>query len=66
MTAYATTREHDTFPKLARANAQRMPDRVASREKDYGIWQSTTWSGYLTQARANALGLASLGMSRGY
>ena len=65
MTAYATTREHDTFPKLARANAQRLPDGVAIREKDYGIWQSTTWADYLTQARAIALGLASLGLSRG-
>ena len=65
MTAYATTREHDTFPKLARANAQRLPDGVAIREKDYGIWQSTTWADYLTQARAIALGLASLGLWRG-
>jgi long-chain acyl-CoA synthetase len=58
-------REHDTFPKLARANAARMPGRVAIREKDYGIWQSTTWSDYLAQARAIALGLASLGFVRG-
>ena len=65
MTADATTREHDTFPKLARANAARMPDRVAIREKDYGIWQSSTWSDYLAQARAIALGLASLGFRRG-
>src|SRR5437879_4718668 len=42
-----------------------MPDRVAIREKDYGIWQSSTWSDYLAQARAIALGLASLGFRRG-
>src|SRR5207302_10160546 len=65
LTADATTREHDTFPKLARANAARMPDRVAIREKDYGIWQSSTWSDYLAQAHAIALGLASLGFARG-
>src|ERR671934_1515828 len=59
------TREHDTFPKLARANVQRMSGRVAIREKDYGIWQSTTWADYVAQARAIALGLASLGLSRG-
>src|SRR5438046_10435854 len=63
--AEVTTREQDTFPKLARANAARMPDRVAIREKDYGIWQSSTWSDYLAQARAIALGLASLGFRRG-
>jgi long-chain acyl-CoA synthetase len=65
LTATATTREHDTFPKLARANAQRIPERVAMREKDYGIWQSTTWGQYLAEARAIALGLASLGLTRG-
>ena len=65
MTATATTGEHDTFPKLARANAQRFPARVAMREKDYGIWQSTTWAEYLGEARAIALGLASLGLRRG-
>src|SRR2546428_11140521 len=58
--ADVTTREQETFPKLARANAARMPDRGAIREKDYGIWQSTTWGDYLAQARAVALGLASL------
>src|SRR5213080_4248307 len=42
-----------------------MPGRVAIREKDYGIWQSTTWADYLTQARAIALGLAALGFTRG-
>src|SRR2546428_352530 len=42
-----------------------MADRVAIREKDYGIWQSTTWGDYLAQARAIALGLASLGFRRG-
>src|SRR2546427_6710083 len=63
--ADVTTREQETFPKLARANAARMPDRVAIREKDYGIWQSTTWGDYLAQARAIALGLASLGFRRG-
>src|SRR5262249_32056339 len=65
LTADATMRELDTFPKLARANAQRMPERVAIREKDYGIWQSTTWTDYLTRARAIALGLASLGFVGG-
>jgi long-chain acyl-CoA synthetase len=42
-----------------------MPDRVAMREKDYGIWQSTTWAQYLGHAHAIALGLASLGFRRG-
>jgi long-chain acyl-CoA synthetase len=55
----------DTFPKLVRANAERLPGKVAIREKDYGIWQSWTWSEYYAEARRLALGLASLGFGRG-
>jgi long-chain acyl-CoA synthetase len=55
----------DTFPKLARDNARRLPDKVAIREKDYGIWQSHTWRDYFEHARLIALGLASLGFRRG-
>jgi long-chain acyl-CoA synthetase len=58
-------RERDTFPKLVRSNAAQIPDKVAIREKDYGIWQSSTWRDYLEQARSIALGLASLGFARG-
>jgi long-chain acyl-CoA synthetase len=57
--------DRDTFPKLIRDNAARIGRHVAIREKDYGIWQSFTWSDYLEQARLIALGLASLGFARG-
>src|SRR5262245_10326093 len=55
----------DTFPKLVRRNAERFADKVAIREKDYGIWQAYTWREYLERARRIALGLASLGLARG-
>ncbi|HXG04409.1 MAG TPA: AMP-binding protein [Candidatus Binatia bacterium] len=55
----------DTFPKLVRDNVRRFPERVAIREKDYGIWQSYTWRQYWDEARLIALGLASLGFARG-
>jgi long-chain acyl-CoA synthetase len=55
----------DTFPKLVRANAERIPGKVAIREKDLGIWQSHTWRHYWEQGRLIALGLASLGFQRG-
>ncbi len=55
----------DTFPKLVRQNAQRVPGKVAIREKDYGIWQSYTWRDYHERGRRIALGLASLGFTRG-
>jgi long-chain acyl-CoA synthetase len=55
----------DTFPKLARANAERLAVKIAMREKDFGIWQATTWREYFEQGRLIALGLASLGFRRG-
>ncbi|HEY5726730.1 MAG TPA: AMP-binding protein [Methylomirabilota bacterium] len=55
----------DTFPKLVRANADRLPRHVAIREKDLGIWQSYTWRDYFDRSRRIALGLASLGFARG-
>src|SRR5262244_1532748 len=54
----------DTFPKLVQANAERLPKKVAIREKDYGIWQAYTWRDYLAQSKLIALGLASLGFQR--
>ncbi len=63
MTTHEPSR--DTFPKLVRWNAERFPDRVAIREKDYGIWQSYTWADYFREGRRIALGLASLGFRRG-
>ncbi len=55
----------DTFPKLVLRNVTRFPDKIAIREKDYGIWQSYTWRQYLEQSRLIALGLAALGFARG-
>ena len=63
--AQTLDREHDTFPKLIRANAQRWPDKIDIREMDYGIWQSSTRRDYWEQGRLIALGLASLGFTRG-
>jgi long-chain acyl-CoA synthetase len=57
--------ERDTFPKLVRENARRIGSKVAIREKDFGIWQSYTWSRYFDEARLIAHGLASLGFARG-
>jgi long-chain acyl-CoA synthetase len=57
--------EGDTFPKLVRRNAERMPRKVAIREKDLGIWQAHSWKDYFERSRLIALGLASLGFARG-
>jgi long-chain acyl-CoA synthetase len=55
-----------TFPQILIENARKFGrDKVAIREKDYGIWQSYSWQDYLDQVRDFALGLASLGFKRG-
>ena len=55
----------DTFPKLLAANARIRGGKPASREKDYGIWQTWTWSEVAEEVRALACGLAALGFQRG-
>ncbi|MEJ2027482.1 MAG: AMP-binding protein, partial [Limibacillus sp.] len=55
----------DSFPKLLRRNATLYGDRPASREKEYGIWQSWTWKEVDREVRALAAGLADLGLKRG-
>jgi len=55
--------EHDTIPKLLDRNAQIYGDRPAMREKDYGIWQSWTWSEAAVEIRALACGLKDLGLN---
>jgi long-chain acyl-CoA synthetase len=62
---YALDPKRDTFPKLVRSNAERIPRKVAIREKDFGIWQSYTWKDYFAEARLIGLGLAALGLARG-
>lgn len=62
----AATEVHDTLPKLLIRNAQKYGHRrTAISEKDYGIWQSYSWSDYLKQVKEFALGLAGLGFQRG-
>ena len=41
-----------TFPQLLLLHAEERPDAVAMREKEYGIWQSLSWSDLLSAVRA--------------
>jgi long-chain acyl-CoA synthetase len=40
-------------------------ERVALREKEFGIWQRVTWNDYLRHVKHFALGLKALGLARG-
>ena len=55
----------DTLPKLLLRNARQWPAQDAIREKEYGIWQTFSWSDYEVLVRRFALGLAALGFRRG-
>jgi len=63
--ASASPRGEDTFPKILLHNAKAFGTRTAFREKDYGIWQSWTWSEVLEEIRAFSIGLKSLGLETG-
>src|SRR5882672_10513424 len=54
-----------TIPQLLRQRAQLHGDRLALREKEYGIWNRYSWSHYYETARLVALGLMSLGIKPG-
>jgi long-chain acyl-CoA synthetase len=54
-----------TIPQLLRQRAELHGDRLALREKEYGIWNRYSWSRYYETARLVALGLLSLGIKPG-
>ena len=54
-----------TFPRLMLDHARQRPDAAALREKEYGIWQTTTWAQLATLVRQLAHGLAAAGLQRG-
>jgi len=55
-----------TIPKLFYKKAHRYgKNRVAMREKEFGIWRPITWHDYLENVKYLALGLVSLGLENG-
>ncbi|MGI9272084.1 MAG: AMP-dependent synthetase/ligase [Woeseiaceae bacterium] len=55
----------DTVAKLFLKKSTERGDKIAMREKDFGIWQSYTWNDYRERALEIAYGLLSLGLNRG-
>ena len=55
----------DTLPKLFMKMSAERGDRIAMREKDFGIWQCYSWTDYREHALAVANGLLSLGLQKG-
>ena len=55
----------DTIVKLFRHRVRQLDGKVAMREKNFGIWESFTWTDYGNKAREIGMGLLSLGLNRG-
>ena len=54
-----------TFPRLMLDHARQRPDAAALREKEYGIWQTTSWSKLARLVRDLTCGMAEAGMVAG-
>ena len=54
-----------TFPQLLLQHASERPQATAMREKEYGIWQSLTWSDLAVMVEHLACGLHQAGLQRG-
>ena len=57
--------EEQSIPALLTRNAKQFGDRPAYREKEFGIWQSWTWSEVEAEIEALALGMLELGVAEG-
>jgi len=55
----------DTIPKLFWHQVKARDGRIAFREKDLGIWRSTSWRDYGQRARWTGMGLIKLGLAPG-
>jgi len=51
-----------TLPRLLLDNAARFGDKVAMREKEWGIWQGYSWADYRRKTAEFAAGLKKLGL----
>ena len=55
----------NTIPHIFLGKVKKYGDRVALREKEFGIWQEISWNEYCRHVRHFCLGLMELGLNRG-
>ncbi len=56
---------YDTLAKLFCNRVAQWGDKIAMREKNFGVWEAFTWADYNAYARKIAGGLIDLGLARG-
>ena len=54
-----------TLAKVFAQAVHKYGEKVAMREKEFGIWRPITWNDYYERVKAIALGLVSMGLERG-
>ena len=54
-----------TIPQLLRWRVKTTGDKIALREKDFGVWNCYTWTQYYDYVRKTALGLEKIGLKKG-
>ena len=62
---HPTWRTEDTILARLARNAAEVPDQVAMREHDHGIWQEYSWADYLRAVTEFAAGLEARGVKPG-
>lgn len=54
-----------TLPQMLREHAVRSPERIAVRQKDFGIWNPVSWKAYFDRAADAGNGFRALGLGDG-
>ncbi|MDY6881617.1 MAG: AMP-binding protein [Desulfatiglans sp.] len=54
----------DTIPHMFLGKVKKYGDRVALREKDFGVWQEISWNEYCRHVRHFCLGMVEMGLSK--
>ncbi len=56
---------NSTIPNVFKAAVLKYGDRVAMREKAYGLWHDISWNEYFKQTQRIASALISMGLEKG-
>ena len=62
---YPDFKRYNTFPKILKFRSDTMPNDVALRDKDLGIWNETSWKEYNQKVSELAIGLNTIGFRKG-
>ena len=62
---YLDFNRYNTLPKILKYRSEYMPNEVALRDKDLGIWNETNWNDYNSKVSKLAIGLETFGFKKG-